>query len=43
MLYRRDGINYLVVEKVVSDMDITNLNHEDWGVVPPFAIAKPKN
>jgi len=43
MLYRRDGINYLVVETVVSDLDITNLNHEDWGVVPPFAIAKPKN
>ncbi len=40
--YRRDGINYLVVSKVVADMGITNHNHEDFGVVPPFAIPKPK-
>ena len=42
MLYRRDGINYLVVEKVVSDMDIANLTHDEWGVIPPFAIPEPK-
>ncbi|MEM7469814.1 MAG: hypothetical protein AAF340_00570 [Pseudomonadota bacterium] len=42
MLYERDGLNYLVVEKVVEDRGITNLNHEDYGVVPPFAIPKPK-
>ena len=40
MLYKRDGLNYLVVEEVVSDMDITNLNAEDYGTVPPFAIPK---
>ncbi len=42
MFYERDGLNYLVVEKVVTDHGITNLNHEDYGVVPPFAIPKPK-
>ncbi len=40
MLYKRDGLNYLVVEEVVSDMDITNFNAEDYGTVPPFAIPK---
>ncbi|MFY0691129.1 MAG: hypothetical protein JXR14_04310 [Paracoccaceae bacterium] len=42
MLYKRDGLNYLVVEKVVSDLGITNHTHEDFGVVPGFAIPKPK-
>ncbi len=42
MLYKRDGLNYLVVEAVVEDRGITNLNHEDYGVVPGFAIPKPK-
>jgi len=40
MLYQRDGLNYLVVEEVVSDLDITNLNAEDLGTIPPFAIPK---
>lgn len=38
--YLRDGINYLIVEEVVSNDGITNLTHEDFGVVPPFAIPK---
>ncbi len=42
MLYKRDGLNYLVVEEVITDHGITNLNHEDYGVVPGFAIPKPK-
>ncbi len=42
MLYERDGLKYIVVEKVVSD-GITNLSHEDYDVIPPFAIPKPKN
>ena len=42
MLYKRDGLNYLVVEEVVEDRGITNLNHEDFGVTPGFAIPKPK-
>jgi hypothetical protein len=40
LLYQRDGINYIVVEKVVANEGITNLNHEDYGPVPPFAIPE---
>lgn len=40
MLYKRDGLNYLVVEEVVADLDITLLNAEDLGTVPPFAIPE---
>lgn len=40
--YVRDGLNYIVVSKVVSDADITNENHEDWGTVPGFAFPDPK-
>ncbi|MEM8570655.1 MAG: hypothetical protein AAGG56_07060 [Pseudomonadota bacterium] len=43
MLYERDGIKYLVVAEVVEDMGITNLNHEDFGPIPPFAIPDPNN
>lgn len=39
--YQRDGIDYLMVEQVVADMGITNPNHEDFGVVPGFAIPDP--
>ncbi len=42
MLYQRDGINYIVVEDVVADLDIQNINHDDWGVTPGFAIPEPK-
>ena len=42
MHYERDGINYIVVSKVVSDAGITNLNHEDYGPIPGFAIPEPK-
>jgi hypothetical protein len=42
MLYKRDGLNYLVVESVVTDYGITNHNHDDWGVTPGFAIPEPK-
>ena len=38
LLYRRDGINYIVVSEVVADKDIINQTHEEWGVIPPFAI-----
>lgn len=41
MLYQRDGLNYLVVADVVSDLDITNLSHNDYGNVPPFSIPDP--
>lgn len=39
--YSRDGLNYLVIDKVVEDQGITNLTHEDYGTVPPFAIPEP--
>ncbi len=41
-VYERDGINYLVVSQVVNEFGIPNLNHEDYGVVPGFAIPEPK-
>jgi len=40
MLYERDGLNYLVVENVVTDDGITVQNHEDYGPVPPFAVPE---
>ena len=40
MLYKRDGINYLVVAEVTADDDIVNVNHDDIGVTPGFAIPK---
>lgn len=42
IVYRRDGLNYIVVEKVVSNAGIALVNHEDYGVVPSFAIPEPK-
>ncbi|WP_298839119.1 hypothetical protein [uncultured Roseobacter sp.] len=41
MLYERDGLNYLVVSEVISDMDIVNTTHEDYGTVPPFSFPDP--
>ncbi len=40
MLYERDGQNYIIVNDVVEDADITLRTHEDYGVVPPFAIPE---
>ncbi len=45
ILYSRDGLNYLVVAEVTADEDIVNLTHEDFGVIPGFAIpddARPE-
>lgn len=39
-LYRRDGLNYIVVDKVVANEGITNHNHEDYGTVPGFVIPE---
>lgn len=38
----RDGVHYLIVDKVEADEGIVNLTHEDWDVVPSFAIPEPK-
>ena len=39
-LYQRDGVNYLLVEKIVSDQGIVNRSHEDYGVIPAFGVPK---
>lgn len=41
LVYQRDGLNYIVVEKVVSNAGITRLTHEDFGAVPSFAVPEP--
>lgn len=41
MMYSRDGLNYLVVAEVVSDLDIQNRTHEDYGNIPSFSIPDP--
>lgn len=42
MLYERDGLKYLVVSEVTSNDGVANLTHEDYGVIPGFAIPKKK-
>ncbi len=39
--YLRDGVNYLVVERVVANEGIVNLTHETFGPIPGFAIPEP--
>lgn len=41
LLYERDGLNYIVVSEIVSDKGIVNLNHDEQGPVPGFAIPEP--
>jgi hypothetical protein len=33
-LYKRDGINYLVVNQVLADEGIVKVNHEEMGIQP---------
>ncbi len=33
-LYPRDGINYLVVSRVLGDEGVVKLTHEDYGIQP---------
>ena len=40
IVHERDGIKYLIVEKVINDNGIVNLSHDDFGVTPGFAIPK---
>ena len=40
--FSRDGIDYLMVERVIEDEGIVNLTHEEWGITPPFAFPEPK-
>ncbi len=41
MLYKRDGLNYIVVNEVVADLDIQNPTHEDYGNIPSFSFPDP--
>jgi len=38
-VYERDGLTYLVVEKILTNEGIA-ATHEDYGLIPPFAIPK---
>jgi len=40
MVYERDGLKYLVVSEVTSNDGVANVTHEDFGIVPGFAIPK---
>ncbi|MEE8187630.1 MAG: hypothetical protein V3T80_00335 [Kiloniellales bacterium] len=33
-VYERDGIKYLLVDKVLGDRGIVNLTHDDYGIQP---------
>jgi hypothetical protein len=33
-LWRRDGVNYLFVDRVADDEGVVNLTHDEYGVVP---------
>ena len=33
-LYPRDGINYLVVTRILGDQGVVKLTHEDYGIQP---------
>jgi len=33
-LYRRDGVNYLIVTQVAEDGGVVNLTHDEYGIVP---------
>jgi hypothetical protein len=42
VLHERDGVKYLLVDRVVENMGVANLTHQDFGVVPSFAIPEPQ-
>ena len=39
-LYQRDGINYLLIDQIVSNEGLVNHSHEDYGVIPAFGVPK---
>ena len=41
MLYERDGLKYLFVSEVTSDLDIVNRTHDDYGNIPSFSFPDP--
>ena len=40
-VYSRDGLNYITIDNIVEDEGVINMTHEDYGVVPGFAIPDP--
>ncbi|QHQ34743.1 hypothetical protein [Algicella marina] len=39
-MHERDGIKYLLVAEVTEKGEITN-THDEWGVIPGFALPEP--
>lgn len=33
-LWQRDGVSYLLVDKVADDKGVVNLTHGEYGIVP---------
>jgi len=33
-LFRRDGVNYLLIDQVVDDQGVVNQTHQDYGIQP---------
>ena len=36
----RDGVDYIIVSKIVANAGITNLSHEEWDSIPSFSEPK---
>ncbi len=39
--FERDGMNYLIIAKVLKDAGIPNHTHEDYGSIPEAAAPRP--
>ncbi|TYO89558.1 hypothetical protein [Oceanicella actignis] len=39
--FARDGVRWLLVERVLADEGVVRRSHEEYGVVPAFAIPEP--
>ncbi|SET07853.1 hypothetical protein [Oceanicella actignis] len=39
--FARDGVRWLLVERVLTDEGVVRRSHEEYGVVPAFAIPEP--
>lgn len=40
-VFERDGMNYVVISKVLNDAGIPNHTHEDYGPIPEAAAPRP--
>lgn len=39
-IFKRDGLNYFVLDRIVADAGIVNKTHEDFGFVPPIVVPE---